>query len=277
MIYKNFDELTDKVLSSGKPRRLGVVMPKDEHTLEAVKAAEEKGFITPVFIEHEDPEEAMKEAVKLIHEGKVDMLMKGLLNTSTFMRALVSKENNLRTGSLISMLTMRKLPNYHKLIAMTDTGICEHPTLEQKKELIINAVNALNSMGFDKPKVAVLSAAETVNKRMPSSTEAAELKMMWENGEIPNCIVEGPISIDLAISKESAEVKKYDSPVAGDADLLLFPDLAAANICGKMIAEVTGDPAGILILGTKVPVIVCSRAATTETKLLSIALGAACK
>lgn len=277
MIYKDFDQLTEKVLSSGTPRRCGVVMAHDEHTLDAVKQAEAEGFITPVYIDGDTPEEAMEKAVALVHAGEVDMLMKGLMPTAKFMGALVKRANGLRTGSLISMLTMRKLPNYHKLIAMTDTGICEQPTLEQKKALIENAVVALRSMGFDEPKVAVLSAAEEVNPRMSSSTDGAALKELWENGEIKDCIVEGPISIDLAISKEAAQIKGYDSLVAGDADLLLFPDLAAANICGKLLAQVTGLPAGILILGTKVPAIVCSRSATVETKRLCIALAAACK
>lgn len=277
MIYHDFDELTSAVLAKGTPCRCGVVMAHDDHTLDAVHAAEAEGFITPVYIDGDTPEEAMQKAVELIHAGEIDMLMKGLLPTAKFMSALVKKDNGLRTGSLVSMLTIRKLPNYHKLIAMTDTGICEQPTLEQKKALIQNAVGALHSMGFDEPKVAVLSAAETVNTRMQSSADAAALKEMWQNGEITDCVVEGPISIDLAISHEAAEIKKYDSPVAGEADLLLFPDLAAANICGKMLAEVTGLPAGILILGTKVPAVICSRAASVETKRLSIALAAACR
>ena len=276
MIYHNFEELTTQVLAQGTPCRCGVVLAKDDHTRQAVAQAEQEGFITPVYIDGDTPEEAMAHAVQLVQEGRVDMLMKGLLPTADFMRALVKRENGLRTGKLISMLTMRKLPNYHKLIAMTDTGICEQPTLEQKRELIQNAVQALRAMGFDEPKVAVLSAAETLNPRMPSSTDAAALKEMWRDGQLPGCIVEGPISIDLALSHEAAEIKGYQSPVAGEADLLLFPDLAAANICGKLLAEVTGLPAGILILGTRVPAIVCSRAATVETKRLCIALAAAC-
>lgn len=276
MIYHNFEELTARVLERAEPRRCGVVLARDEHTQEAVRQAEAEGFITPVYIDGETPEAAMEQAVRLVQAGEVDLLMKGLLPTAAFMRTLVKRENGLRTGSLISMLTIRKLPNYHKLIAMTDTGICEQPTLEQKKALIQNAVRALTAMGFDKPKVAVLSAAETVNPRMLSSTDAAALKELWQKGELPGCIVEGPISIDLALSHEAAAIKGYDSPVAGEADLLLFPDLAAANICGKLLAEVTGLPAGILILGTKVPAIVCSRAASVETKRLCIALAAAC-
>ena len=277
MIYHDFDDLTSAVLAKGSPVRCGVVMAHDEHTQDAVRKAQDEGFIEPIFIDGDTPEEAMQKAVSMVHTGEIEMLMKGLLPTAKFMSALVKRDNGLRTGSLISMLTIRKLPNYHKLVAMTDTGICEQPTLEQKKALIQNAVDALRSMGFDDPKVAALSAAETVNTRMPSSTDAAALKEMWQRGEITNCTVEGPISIDLALSHEAAQIKGYSSPVVGEADLLLFPDLAAANICGKLLAEVTGLPAGILILGTKVPAIVCSRAALVETKRLCIAMAAACR
>ena len=277
MIYHDFEELTKEILRKREPSRCGVVMPRDEHTIEAVKKAEEEGFITPVLIEAESSEKAMMKAVESVHEGKVDMLMKGLIPTSDFMRAILSHDSGLKSGKLVSMLTVRKIPNYHKLLAMTDTGICEQPNLMQKKEIIDNAVSALLKIGFDEPKVAVLSAAEIVNSRMQSSTDAEVLKHMWENGEIKNCILDGPVSIDLALSHEAAEIKGYLSPVAGEADLLLFPDLVSANVSGKLLAHVTGTPAGIMILGTKVPVVVCSRAATVETKRLCIAMAAACR
>lgn len=275
MIYHNFDEFKESVISAGQKKRCGIVMATEQHILDAAEEAEAQGLIEPVFINHTDPEEAMEQAVAMVHSGEVDILMKGLLSTAQFMHAIVKRDNGLRTGSLIQMLTLRQLPNYHKLIGMTDTGICEAPSLEQKKELIQNAVNAMTDMGFDAPKVACLSAAETVNSRMISSTDAAELKKMWQDGQITGCTVEGPISIDLALSAESAAVKGYESPVAGDADLLLFPELASANIAGKLLAHVTGMPAGILILGAKIPVIVSSRAASVETKVLSIAMAAA--
>lgn len=300
MIYNDFDALKKAALGGGARSACAVVMAQDEHTLEAVMLAQKDGFIQPILIgdvakikaileklslsaegaemvEAASVEEALALAVKMVHDGKAQILMKGLLQTSDFMRALVKRDNQLKTGSLISMLSLRKFPNYHKVIAMTDTGICECPTLEQKKELIQNAVDTLTAMGFDHPKVAALAAAETVNPRMTSSTDAEELQKMNERGEITGCTVAGPISIDLAISKEAAEIKGYNSPVAGDADLLLFPDLAAANIAGKLVAEITGTPAGVMILGTKVPAIVCSRSATVETKHLCIALAAARK
>jgi len=274
MIFHDFNELREATLQKGEPVPCGIVMPDDGHTLEAVNAAANAGLIAPVLIRDRSPEEAMRKAVSMVHSGEIRALMKGMLQTADFMKALVKRENGLKTGSLISMLSIRKLPNYHKLIAMTDTGICEAPTLEQKRELIKNAVTALTAMGLDKPKVAALAAAETVNQRMQSSADAAALKETWLQGDIDGCIVEGPISVDLALSGEAAAIKRYDSPVAGDADLLLFPDLVSANITGKLLAIVTGSPAGILILGTKVPVVVCSRSASVETKFLSIMLAA---
>jgi len=274
MIFHDFDELKEATLQKNGPVPCGIVMPDDGHTLEAVAAASNAGLITPVFIRDRSSEDAMMKAVEMVHSGEIRSLMKGMIQTSDFMKALVRRENGLKTGALISMLSIRQLPKYHKLVAMTDTGICEAPTLQQKRELIQNAVGALTAMGFDKPKVAALCAAETVNRRMQSSTDAAALKDMWMQGDIDGCIVEGPISIDLALSGEAAEIKGYDSPVAGNADLLLFPDLVSANITAKLLGLVTGSPAGVLILGTKVPVVVCSRSASVETKLLSIMLAA---
>jgi len=274
MIFHDFDELKEATLKKAEPVTCGIVMPDDGHTLEAVETAATAGLITPVYINGRSPEDAMTKAITMVHSGEIRSLMKGMIRTADFMKALVRSENGLKACALISMLSIRKLPNYHKLIAMTDTGICEAPTLEQKRELILNAVGALSAMGFDKPRVAALAAAETVNRRMTSSTDAAALKAMWLQGDIDGCTVEGPISIDLALSQEAAELKGYESPVAGNADLLLFPDLVSANIAAKLLGLVTGSPAGVLILGTKVPVIVCSRSASVETKFLSILLAA---
>ena len=274
MIFHDFDELKEATLKKAEPVTCGIVMPDDGHTLEAVETAATAGLITPVYINGRSPEDAMTIAITMVHSGEIRSLMKGMIRTADFMKALVRSENGLKACALISMLSIRKLPNYHKLIAMTDTGICEAPTLEQKRELIRNAVGALSAMGFDKPRVAALAAAETVNRRMTSSTDAAALKAMWLQGDIDGCTVEGPISIDLALSQEAAELKGYESPVAGNADLLLFPDLVSANIAAKLLGLVTGSPAGVLILGTKVPVIVCSRSASVETKFLSILLAA---
>jgi phosphate butyryltransferase len=298
MSYKTFEELKSNILSRGKKIRCAVVAADDTHTLEAVMKAYTDGLILPVLIGNKsiiqeyldtieyigtdvkiydeiDYDAALNLAIEMIHTGDVQCVMKGLIKTDKFMGALLKKDNHLRTGKMVSMLSFREIPNYHKIIAFTDTGICPHPTLEQKKAIIENAVSVMNKMGINNPKVAVLAAVETSNYKMPESLDAEELKRMNQDGEIVDCIVEGPISLDLALSKEAADIKGYDSQVAGDADLLVFPDLASANIATKMIAHITNTPAGVLILGTKVPAIVCSRAASVETKYLCITLAAA--
>jgi phosphate butyryltransferase len=298
--YKNFEELKKNIIDNGNKIKCAIVAAEDSHTLEAVIRAYKDGLITPVLIGNQsliqeymdknnlsgseikicdvsNHEAAMNLAIEMVHTGDVQCIMKGLLQTSQFMGALLKKDNKLRTGKMVSMLSFRQLPNYHKLLAFTDTGICPHPTLEQKKEIINNAVSVMNDMGIENPKVGVLAAVEVANHKMPESTDGEELKQMNLDGDIPNCIVEGPISLDLALSKEAAEIKGYESDVAGDVDLLVFPDLASANITTKMIAHITNTPAGVLILGTKVPAIVCSRSASVETKYLCITLAAAKK
>ena len=298
MRYKDFSELKNEVLKTDKPICCGVVMAEDCHTLEAVMTAFEDGLIIPVLIgrkkkimsffeEHSykvlpekiydvsSRDEAMQLAVEMIRNDDIQCLMKGLIPTADFMKAIVKKENQLKNSRIISMLTFREIPNSEKLIAFTDAGICPHPDVDDKEAIINNAVSCMNSMGIDMPKVAVLAAAEEVNPKMPETEDAAELKRRNREGLIKDCIVEGPISLDLALEKEAAEIKGYHSPVAGDADLLVFPDLASANMTTKMIAHVLKTPAAVLILGTRVPVIVCSRAATTETKVLCITLAAA--
>lgn len=297
MSYSNFDEIKRRLMNHGKPIKCAIVSANTESVMEAAMRAYNDGFIYPVFIGNEeyinnyihdfehskievidisDPEKAMECAVTLAKENKVQCIMKGLIETSQFMRAVLKRENDLKTGEQVSMISIRSIPNYHKLVCMTDPGICPHPTLEQKKMIIENAVKIYSMMGIDNPKVAVLCAAEKVNSKLPESEDAYALKQMNINGEISGCIVEGPISIDLAINKHSAEVKGYQSPVAGDADILLFHDMTSANIASKLMAFSTKEPAGVLLVGTKIPVIVNSRSSSAETKYLCIMLATAC-
>jgi phosphate butyryltransferase len=300
MRYRNFEELKKSILSESRRIRCAVVSAEDENTLEAVMKAYKEELIVPVLIgdrsiiraylnklcfadyngriyDEPDHEAAVSLAIEMVLAGDVQCVMNGFVKTERFISSVLKPENRIRTGEIASMLTFREIPNYHKLLAFTDTGICPHPTLEQKKEIIKNAVSIMNAVGIDNPKVAVLAAIEEPNADMPESMDAAELKSMNKAGEITDCIIEGPISLDIALSREAAVIKGFDSTVAGDADLLLFPDLASANIATKIIAHITGAPAGVLVLGTRVPTIACSRAATVETKYLSITLAAANK
>lgn len=200
--------------------------------------------------------------------------MKGKLETGQFMKAIVKKENGLLAGGLLSLVGLYEHSNYHKLLAVTDQGLNTYPDLNGKKNIVINAVKLMRSLGVDEPKVAVLAAVEKVNPKMPESVDGAELKKMNQEGEITNCIVEGPISFDLAIKQGAAAIKGYESPVAGDADILVVPDIAAGNILVKCMTDYAGAMTAGTILGAKVPVIVTSRSAEASDKYYSIALAA---
>lgn len=298
MVYTRFEQLTKEVAARANKARCAVVSAEDARTIDAVIQAYREGLIAPILIgdktvinemlaerffdahqitviDEPDHERAAQFAIDLVNSGEADCIMKGLIHTNQFMRAVLRRENNLKTGQLVTMLSIRELPHYHKLIAFTDAGICMHPTLDEKRQIIENAVKALLAMGYDTPKVGVLAAVEEPNPKMPESVEAAELKRMNQEGIITDCIVEGPISYDIAINAEAAKIKGYESSVAGDPDLLVFPDLTSANIATKAITQTCRIPVGSLILGTKVPIILPSRAALTETKYMCIALAAA--
>ena len=218
------------------------------------------------------PDEIGKIGVKLVGEGKADIIMKGKLETSQVLRAVVNKEYGLSRGKVMSHFAIQEVPRYHKLLVTTDGGMLVYPTLEQKKDIIENAVEMLLSLGYEKPKVGVLAASETVNPKIVESVDAQQLKKWNEENIIKNCIVEGPISFDLAMVKERAEKKGYDSNVAGDADILVVPNIIAGKILGKSLVEMAGAKMAGIILGAKAPIIVTSRGSSAEEKYLSIAL-----
>ncbi|HHW58242.1 MAG TPA: bifunctional enoyl-CoA hydratase/phosphate acetyltransferase [Clostridia bacterium] len=298
MVIKNFEELIKKVQKSDSPKRVAVVAAQDEHTLQAVFKARKDNIVEPLLIGNktkikevlsylnenldedaiinvEDDTAAAKKAVELIHENKADFIMKGKIQTADLLREVVNKEKGLRTGRIMSHFVFNEIPNYHKLIVTTDGGMVMYPTLEEKKQIIENAVDTLIALGYENPKVAVLAAVEKVNPKMPESVDAALLKEMNKNGEIKNCIVEGPISYDLTMSKESAEIKGYSSPVVGDADVLVVPNITAGNILGKALVYSAGAKMAGFIVGAQVPIVLTSRGSTAEEKYLSLVLSAA--
>lgn len=295
MRYKDFDALKARLKEMKTVPVCAVVCAEEAHVVDSVALAAREGVVKPILIgkeakirellagneeigaeviNSETKEDAVNTAIQLVLAGKAQVLMKGLIETSTFMRAVLKSENNLKTGGIVSMLSLRTMGRYPKLIGFADAGICPHPTLEQKKSIIEECVRTMGNLGIDCPKVAVLCSSEQVSDKSPESLDAAELKRMNQEGIIKDCIVEGPISFDLATNPESAKIKGFESPVAGDADLLLFPTLTAANVAAKMASYLTGDPSGVIITGTKIPVIVTSRASAVNTKQLSILMGA---
>ena len=230
-----------------------------------------------VIYNETDDIEAAKTAVRLIREGKGDFLMKGRMQTADLLKQVVNKETGLQVGKIMSHVALFQVPRYHKLVIVTDGGMMVHPDLEQKVKILNNAVDTLHAMGYEEPKVAVLCAAEKLNKKAPESVDAAAMKEMYLNGEITGCIVEGPISYDIAISKEIADFKKFESPVAGDVDIFIMPEIAAGNMLGKawvLNGDGTGMMAG-LIVGAKVPVVLTSRGSSAEEKFYSIVFAAA--
>ena len=295
---QGFNEVIAKVKSCGM-KRIAVAAAQDSAVLEAVKAAKEQGIADAILVGDEakiksiaaelgidvsefqiidepDMAAAALKAVKLAHDGEVDMYMKGLCDTKTFLKSVLDKEVGLRTGSPLSHVAVFEIPGIDRLLFLTDVAFMTYPTLEDKANIIENTVPVCKACGIETPKVAPLAAVEVVNPKMPVTVEAAELTKMCEEGKITGCIVDGPLSLDLAIDPEAAKHKgATDRKIQGDADILLFPDIHAGNQVYKAIVHmVPGVKNGCILTGTKVPVILTSRSDTFETKVNSIALAA---
>ena len=219
-------------------------------------------------------DESLNIAVKLIHEGKANVMMKGKLETAQIMRGVLKKENDLRKGGLISVTGFFEIPGVDKLIAVSDMAVNTYPDLEGKKHILENAVSVMHAMGIENPKVAVLAAVEKLNPKMPETVDADALKQMNIKGEITGCIVEGPISFDIATSKEAARIKGFSSPVAGEADLLLVPDIVSGNILAKCLTGFAKAITAGVVVGAKIPIILVPRSAEATDKYYSIALAA---
>ena len=208
-------------------------------------------------------------AVALIREGKAEILMKGSLHTDELMSAIVSREGGLRTGRRISHVFIMDVPTYHKVLIVTDAAINIAPALEDKVDICQNAIDLAVSLGLEKPKVAILAAVETVTSKMPATIDAAALCKMAERGQIKGGILDGPLAFDNAISSQAAETKGIKSPVAGDPDILLAPDLEAGNILAKQLTFLANADSAGMVLGAKVPVILTSRADSVRSRIAS--------
>ncbi|MDP2806844.1 MAG: bifunctional enoyl-CoA hydratase/phosphate acetyltransferase, partial [bacterium] len=220
-----------------------------------------------------DMAEASRAAVKAVSSGQADFLMKGLVATSTFLKAVLDKEVGLRTGRLLSHVAVMESALYPKLFLLTDGGMNVKPDLTAKVDIINNAVEIAHKLGVEKPKVAVLTALEVVNPEMPETIDAAHLSKMNDRGQIKGCIVDGPLALDLAVSAEAAAHKKVKSLVAGDADIFLAPEIASGNMLAKGLIYLGGAKAAGLIAGASKPVVMLSRSDSKQQKLNSIALG----
>ncbi len=233
--------------------------------------------LDPKFIELVDEKDivgACRTAVRLVSTGKADYLMKGLVGTSTFLKQVLNAEYGLRTGRILSHLACIDVKGYDRLLFITDGGINISPTLEEKKVILQNAVDLVSSIGVSRPKVAILAAVEQVNPKMEATLHGAMLTKMADRGQIKNADVDGPFALDNAVSKKAAEHKGISSPVAGEADILLVPNIESGNLMAKSITFLGGGTMAGLVLGAKAPIVLTSRADDKETKLTSMALGA---
>lgn len=294
-MLKNFDEVIEKVRSI-EPFVVSVAAAADEELLEAVKKASDIGFVRPVLVGDEkgikeicnriglkpleiisavDDEEATNKAVMTVRDGTSQVLMKGLVNTSVYMRGILNKEHGLRTGRLISMMAAYEAPNYHKLIFCSDSGINPAPDFSQKKDILKNILIATKAIGIANPKVAALTANEMVDPKIQSTVDAAGLVEAVKNGEMGEaypCTIEGPIAFDVAFDPHAAAHKKINSKITGDVDIVIFPNMEAGNIMGKSWIHLCRSRWAGVVLGATNPVILGSRSDTAEIKINSIAL-----
>jgi phosphotransacetylase len=215
---------------------------------------------------------AAAKAVELVREGKAELLMKGSLHTDELMAAVVSRDGGLRTARRISHVFVMDVPTYHKVLIITDGAINIAPLLEDKLDICQNAIDLAISLGLESPKVAILAAVETVTSKMPATIDAAALCKMAERGQITGGLLDGPLAFDNAISKQAAKTKGIRSDVAGDADILLAPDLEVGNILAKQLSFLANADSAGLVLGTRVPVILTSRADSLRSRIASCAV-----
>lgn len=297
-MLKTLSDLVN-IAKERETRRLAVAAAEDKAVLEAVKVAHQEEIIQPVLVGDQDKIESIAKevgldlahaeivdnkkgspesariAVSLIRDGKADVLMKGMVSTGPLLKAVLDKENGLRKGGTLSHVAFFESRFYHKLLGVTDAAMNVAPEFEEKVQMLNNAVEAFHKLGIGNPKVAVVGAVETVNPKMEATTHAALMKTMNARNQIKGCIVDGPLALDNAVSKEAARHKGIESDVAGDCDIILTPDIEAGNILYKSLNFLGGATSAAVIMGAAVPVVLTSRSDNKKSKMLSIALAAA--
>jgi len=291
---RSFDSLL-RLVADQPRRRLAVAAAQDHTVLEAIRGAEERGLVQAILfgdreailgageragyavreadVVHEpDPAKAALAAVALASRGDADLVMKGYIHTDDFLRAVLNKDQGLRTGSIMSHVFIAESRLLDRLLFIADGAMNIAPNLEQKAAILLNTVHIASAFGVMRPKVAVMAAVELINPAMPATLDAAALAQMGRRGQfsVP-CEVDGPFALDNAVSELAAKHKKISGPVAGWADVLLVPNIEAGNLLAKALVYLGGCRLAGLLVGAKVPVVLTSRADTAESKLLSIA------
>lgn len=300
MVLKSLNDLRD-IVKGGPRKKLVLAAAQDQHSLGAVVLAWQEGIIEPILVGdkegiqnicasynyditgvriiHEpDTDKSVEMAVRMVSSKQADILMKGLVGTSTLLRCVLNKEWGLRTGNLLSHFALFEVDTYHKVIAVTDVAMNIAPNLKDKIAIVNNSVSCLHRLGYTIPKVAVLGAVEMVNENMEATLHAALLSKMNQRDQIKNCIIDGPLAFDNAVSLESAQHKGIRSEVAGDTDLLLMPDIEVGNVLYKSLVFFAKAKVASIILGAMAPIVLTSRSDSEQAKFDSILLSAAsCK
>ncbi len=281
-----------EAIKNESPKRVVLAQAVDSHALPALIEASREGYAIPILVgspsqirnlaenmdldlsgaeivEAREGEEAVK-AVELIKEGRADVIMKGLMESAPFLKAVLKGIK--KEGSVVSAIALVELKKIHRFCFITDLAINPRPSLETKESILVNTADIVRKFGYERPKIAVLSAAETLNPKMRSSRDAAELAKNAAEGKYGNCVVAGPISLDIALSDEAARQKNYSNEVAGNADVLLVPDIETGNSFYKGLMLFADIETGGIIAGTTAPVVFCSRADSAETKKNTLAL-----
>lgn len=294
MVINDFNQLKKNVISNDLKTAV-VASAHDEHTLEAVLKASNDGVIRYLLVgnknkiieigeelgyainkacvvDADSEEESAFKAVEAIRNKEADFVVKGMMQTGTLLKAVVNKETGIGIGGVMSHVAILDIPTYHKLLAITDGGMLIKPSLQQKRDILNNAVRLFNNLGYEKPKVGVLCSVESVNPKMQETIDAAMLKDEAEKGNFGSCYVEGPISFDLATDKQVVKIKKFNSPVAGDADILLVPEITTGNAVSKALYGLGGAIMAGCVIGAKAPIALNSRGASFEEKYYSIIL-----
>lgn len=293
-MVKNFQDILD--MAKNKERKIvSVAAAHDKGVLKAVKQAKDEGIIKPILVGDknkiellareiefdledirilnvEGDKEISREATKLVSTGQADILMKGLVGTATILSQALDREIGIRGEGIISQVAAFDLKTYPKMLFVTDPAMNIAPTLEQKEGIIKNAVLLTEALNIENPKVAALAAVEDINDKMQATLDARDLQKSCEAGNIPGCTVSGPLALDNAISLESAKLKEIPGEVAGQADILLVPDIEAGNILYKSLTFLAGADSAGIIIGTSAPMVLTSRADDHKAKFNSIAL-----
>lgn len=295
--FRHLSEILE-IAKKQTSKKLVVAAAEDLHVLQAVLYASKEDIIDPILtgdsdkildicqeneletvdiplIDEKDPEKSCELAIDLIRQGEASILMKGLVSTAPLLKAVLDRDKGLRKNELLSHAAIFEVPSYHKLIAVTDAAMNVQPSLEEKAGIIENAVELFHRIGIMEPKVGILAPIETVNPKIQSTVDARDLKAMNQSGRIKGCLVDGPLAMDNAVSREAALLKGIDSQVAGDVDILLTPDLNSGNILYKTLIFLANSISAAVVMGASAPIVLTSRADPEQSKLMSIALAAA--